>query len=141
MRFNYFLKIALIVITVLLGLTLIGGVCLNWSFNQPCDPPVKPDKVPVSAVWKGGCDGGYWVEFVEIRGDTIRLRLYTDWSGELVVDADYVSGNSENIYLSNDNWSDIISFFDGSIIYSTVMKSNGHYCTFEPIYPVYYMKP
>lgn len=141
MRFRFYIRIAIITMMVLVALILIGAVYLNWSFNKPCDPPVKSGNVPVSAVWKGGCDGGNWVEFVETRGDTIRLRLYTDWSGELIVDADYVSGNCESIHLSNDNWSDIISFFDGSIVYSTVIKSKGHYCTFEPVYPVYYMKP
>ena len=68
---------------------IIAIICailfFNWKFKQSCEEWKKPVNVPISAVWKGGCDGGNWVELVDIKTDTIRFRIYRDWNGDLIL--------------------------------------------------------
>lgn len=103
----------------------------------------KPANVPAAALWKGGCDGGNWVELVDIKGDTLRFRSYYDVSGNLILDADYICQNCTNLHLTKENWSEYISDFndDNLSIYSELQekfKSDSGYCTLVPIYPAYY---
>lgn len=107
-----------------------------WLFNRPCGEWKKPANVPVSAIWAGGCDGGNWVELVEIRADTIRFRIYHDWSGNLELDADFICENC-NVQLTKANWNEYITHFDGTKIY-TKIQSNSSYCRLVPVFPAYY---
>jgi len=65
-----------------------------------CDPPQKPNKVPNSAVWKGGCDGGNWIELVSVEKEKIRFRIYRDWNGKLILDADFEYNIASDKYLN-----------------------------------------
>ena len=38
----------------------------------------KPENVPDSAVWVGGCDGGNWIELVDIKEDTFAKAIRAD---------------------------------------------------------------
>jgi len=120
------------------GIIIVGMVLfITWLFNRPCEQWEKPSNVPVSAVWKGGCDGGNWVELVDVKADTIRLRIYRDWNGDLILDADFVSENCNNLQLTEENWNEFISYFDGKKIYSKI-QSDSSYCRFVPVFPAYY---
>lgn len=77
----------------------------------------KPDSVPASAIWAGGDDGGYWAELVETRGDTIRIKFYQDWNGDLLFDNDYVPEIETLPPQIEVSWKDFFSFFDGTTIY------------------------
>jgi len=122
---------------------IIFTVCtilfFNWLFKQPCKEWEKPANVPVSAIWKGGCDGGNWVELVDIKADTIRFRIYSDWNGDLILDADFVSENCNNLLLTKANWSEYITYFDGTKLYSKIQLDSG-YSHLVPIFPAYYEK-
>lgn len=120
------------------GIIIVGMVLfITWLFNRPCDQREKPANVPVSAVWKGGCDGGNWVELVDIKADTIRFRIYHDWNGKLQLDADFVCENCNNLHLTKANWNEYITYFDGTKIYSKI-QSDSSYCRLVPVFPAYY---
>lgn len=110
---------------------------IAWLFYRPCGEWEKPSNVPVSAVWKGGCDGGNWMELVDIKADTIRFKIYRDWNGDLMLDADFVYENCNGLQLTKTNWVQYISFFDGTKLYTRVVV-NGHYCRLVPVFPAYY---
>jgi hypothetical protein len=110
---------------------------IYWQFNQPCVEPNKPNNVPASAVWKGGCDGGTWVELVDIRADTIRFRIYHDWNGNLELDADFIYENCNGLKLTKANWIEYVSDFDGIKLYTNFVINNS-YCRLVPVFPAYY---
>ena len=118
---------------------IIVGIMLSftWLFKRPCVDSGKSGNIPSSAIWKGGCDGGVWMELVDIKADTIRFRIYQDWNGELLLDANFVSENCTDLLLTSTNWSEYIDYFDGTKIYSKVQVGNG-YCRLVPVFPTYY---
>ena len=120
-------------IGIIIGIILF----ITWLFKRPCKNWERPVNVPVSAVWQGGCDGGNWMELVDIKDDTIRLRIYRDWNGELILDADFVSENCNDLLLTKTNWSEYIDYFDGTKIYSKIQVGS-RYCRLIPVFPAYY---
>ena len=116
---------------------LIVGVILFFNWQRPCGEWEKPANVPVAAIWKGGCDGGNWVELVDIKADTIRFRIYHDWNGDLLLDADFVSEKCNDLQLTKINWNEYITGFDGTAIHTTILSDN-MYCRLVPVYPAYY---
>ena len=84
---------------LILGFVLIFITCwllIKWLFNSPCIPPERPAKVPSSAFWSGGCDGGDWIEYISNENGKYRFRIYRDWDGVLKMDTYFrVINNSE----------------------------------------------
>lgn len=123
------------------GITIvIIGIILYivWAFNQPCEELERPSNVPVSALWKGGCDGGNWIELVEIRADTVRFRIYRDWNGNLILDADFVYENCNNLQLTKANWNEYIAHFGNALEFYIKNQSDSSYCKLVPVFPAYY---
>ncbi len=113
-------------------------VCL---FNKPYNKTERPSNVPEQAILIGGCEGGNWFELVDIKEDTIRLRIYHDFNGELMFDADFISENCKDVCLTDANWSMYISHFDGVYVYFVnEFQSDGNYCKLIPVYPAHYCK-
>ncbi|WP_068689381.1 hypothetical protein [Culturomica massiliensis] len=121
---------------------IIAIICailfFNWKFKQSCEEWKKPVNVPISAVWKGGCDGGNWVELVDIKTDTIRFRIYRDWNGDLILDADFVYQNCNDLRLTEANWNEYVSYFDNALEIYSKFQSDSSYCRLIPVYPAYY---
>lgn len=135
------MKIKKIIIGILLVLAIVlvaGYYYINWVFNQPCPPPEKPSVVPERAVWKGGCDGGHWVELIDIKEGKSRFRIYLDWNGELLLDADFSLSGCDNIVLSSSNWNELVSWFSGeNLEIKNLSEQKGWKCRLVPIYPAY----
>ena len=64
------LKISIIIVCSVIFLVVGVIMTLDWLMGLPCPPPPKPQDVPISAVYIGGCDGGDWIELVSIKSDT-----------------------------------------------------------------------
>lgn len=124
-------------IIIFILLVVFGIIFYKWFFNQPCLPPEKPASVPEAAVWKGDCDGGSWIELVSLEKEKIRFKIYRDWNGELLLDADFKYADCGTFRLTKSNWVKHIAYFGNALeIYES--SNAGSRCRLEPIYPVYY---
>ena len=78
----------------LVGIALLLGVGFYiWLITGGGNPnPTRFYNIPKSAVWIGGVDGGFWFNVVDIDSikKTYRFKIYNDYNGELVMDADFV---------------------------------------------------
>jgi hypothetical protein len=120
-------------------LLIIGILFYKWFVNQPCAEWEKPNNVPLSAVWIGGCDGGNGIELVSMKNDTCRFRIYRDWSGDLILDADFVYENCNNSQPTKTNWREYIAYFDGDALgIHSKFQSDSSYCQLVPVFPAYY---
>lgn len=126
--------IYIILAVVVVSAVLYFSVSINT--NTGCPPPEKPNNVPKSAVWAGGCDGGNWIELVSIEKEKIRFRIYRDWNGDLILDADFEYKDCNEFRLSESNWSEYVSYFGNAIELMDKEGINAR-CRLEPIYPAY----
>lgn len=136
------MRIRKVIIGTVLALALFFIACyyyINWAFNQPCPPPSKPLNIPVTTKWKGGCDGGHWIELISISDNKYRFRIYLDWNGELLLDSDFsLKDCGENITFSVSNWHEFISWFSGeNLEIRNFSEQKDWRCRLVPIYPAY----
>ncbi len=82
-------KKILIVVAVLVVLALAGVFGLFQWINNHCEgvAPERLGTIPSTSYWKGTCQEGFWFDILEQRGDTIRMAIYNDYNGEMVLDA------------------------------------------------------
>lgn len=109
----------------------------GW-FNRPCEQPQRPDGIPLSAKWNGSCDGGYWIDLVEIRDDKYRFRIYREYAATIEMDADFILSDScKNAEIPRDTsiLSSIAIVYEESILVK--LKQPDKYCNLVPIYPAY----
>lgn len=123
-----------VIIIVLISLIAITGLWyfLKLGSQWPCDPPEKPNNVPEEAVWKGGCDGGNWIELISISSSKYRFRIYRDWDGTLELDADFEPVLCEKINLTESNWSQSITGYLNEKI--NIQDTS---CYLNIVYPAY----
>ncbi len=128
---------AIIIVVVLVLLNF------EWIFYRPCPPPEMPKDVPGNAVWKGACDGGIWMELVSLDSEIVRFRIYRDWDGELILDADFKYEDCKNFHLTESDWADKVAYFENEITFYRSSEifydpSNpSRRCRLEPIFPAY----
>lgn len=130
--------IYIILAVVVVSVVLYFSVSINT--NTGCPPPEKPKNVPESAAWAGGCDGGNWIELVSIEEKELRFRIYRDWNGDLILDADFEYKDCNEFRLSKSNWKEYVAYFGNSIELMDKEGINSR-CRLEPIYPAYYEEP
>ncbi len=101
----------------LIGIVLLLGIGFYiWIIIGRSNPnPTRFNNIPESSVWIGGTDGGYWFNIIDI--DSInkiyRFRIYNDYNGELVLDANFVKDSVCNNKLPlNKSVLKEIKFFD-----------------------------
>jgi hypothetical protein len=93
--------------------------------------------VPTEAVWKGDCDGGNWIELVAIEKDKVRFKIFRDWNGDLILDADFEYRDCNKLHLTMENWIEYVAYF-GTGIELMNNKEIKQGCRLEPIYPAYF---
>lgn len=73
--------------------TVLTIAVVIWLLARtPCNSsPQRPSSVPRAAVWRGEVDEGFWfaVAGIDTAKGIVRLRIYADYNGELVMDANY----------------------------------------------------
>jgi hypothetical protein len=105
-------------------------------------PPERPEPVPKTAIWSGGCDGGIWIELVEIKENKYRFRIYLDWNGELLMDADFKLKNCKTYNLNSNNWDTTVCCYahslDSTVVLGIVYKADeNRKCHLQSLYPAY----
>ncbi len=105
-------KKLLSLLSISIGLCIsLGLIVVYLLFNRPCPPPEKPNNVPIGAIWVGGCDGGNWIELISVKNNSFRYRIYRDWNGVLMLDADFEHLDCNTISLTESNWKSYINYF------------------------------
>lgn len=143
MRTRFTKKIKITLFGVLSIIILLVVIYIMWRFNQPCSPPEKPKIVPKQAIWSGGCDGGEWIELVEIKQDKYRFKVYRDWDGELMFDADFMFKDKKT-KLDSINWKNLICCYNHStedsltlLNVTKIEEGEETYYQLKSIYPAY----
>lgn len=93
--------------------------------------PNRPTDVPISAIWSGGQDGGYWYELVNIKDSIYRFRVYSDYDGELCLDADY---KLKYPTITENNWHEMHPYYSGD---SVITIDTNKTLYFELLYPAH----
>lgn len=101
-----------------------------------CHSSHEPEKVkgiPVSAFWAGGSDGGNWfvIEKIDTAAEIIHLKIYHDFTGELLIDKPFILICKSNTSIDWGNIKNLISSFDGKIVYLQTANKANKYCYFQ----------
>jgi len=131
------MKIILIAIAVISLFGLAGIKWLEWGSKQSCPPPRKPSSVPVRAIWKGGCDGGNWIELVSIKNEKYRFKIYRDYDGHMILEADFKLKDCRNASFNESNWQDYITVYINESIEIIQIDGIDKKCKLVPIFPAY----
>lgn len=118
------------IVIIVVGLLALAYIGIEWVFSQPCDPPSKPDNVPASAIWKGGCDGGSWIDIKKTEAaNNFYIDVYNEYNGELNVGGIFeLEENCSGQQYDIEKLRNSITAFDGEKIILSE-KADGHYCT------------
>lgn len=130
MKRNKTIKILLLVFVV----SLTGMLCVLSLYQHGSHIRTHAMRPRANSIWIGGRDGGCWIELVEIRSDTLRLRVY-DERETLYIDADYISP-CKNLPITKRNWNNYVTSFDGENLHTNIMQEH-KYCMFSPAF-IYY---
>lgn len=93
--------------------------------------PKKPVDVPESAFWKGGLDGGYWFDLLNLNVNQrqAEIAIYDDYYGKLVIQKKF---NLEcDTQFDFSQLADYIDFFNGIQIGLTVVDSSKCNCVLK----------
>lgn len=130
MKKKYNTLFGLIGIILLLGMSFYIWLITGGNNTNP----TRFNNIPESSVWIGGADGGFWFSVVDIDSIKMiyRFRIYNDYNGELVMDADFVKDSiCNNKFPLNKSILKEIRFFD----FDKIEMSNN--CKLNMIKPAY----
>lgn len=75
----------------------------------------RPVNVPKTAIWKGGVDGGAWVEFVSVTSTAINANIYYE-NGEIWEQG--IFKKNGNCDIAESKIVEEIAGFDGSSLFT-----------------------
>ena len=105
----------LIIVSIAIILIFTVGFYIWLMTNNNPKSPKRFANVPQSATWIGGVDEGFWYDIISIDKEkkTYRFRIYNDYEGDLVMDADFKKDSSCNKnYALNKSIIQKINFFN-----------------------------
>ena len=111
--------------------------------KQPCSSPPKPNNLSDTVMWSGDCDGGNWIELVDIKDNVYRFRIYQDYDGVLLMDADFMLKNCNNKVIDMENWQTRVCCYSNSmdsLVRLGIKNIGNEDCNngyLESIYPAY----
>ena len=130
-------NLLLVITTVIL---IAAGVRYwNAMFNRPCERPQRPNGIPLNAKWNGDCDGGYWIDLVEVKEKKYRFRIYLDYAPIVTMDADFILADScRNVTIPSDTTiMSKIAIVNEESILIRLDEPKRKLCYLIPIYPAY----
>ena len=117
-------NISKVIIAILVIVFIIFLIRLCCNSHIRTNGPQKPNKVPETAKWIGGFDGGAWFEIVNIDTNKMiyRFRIYDDRKGDLIEDADFITDKCNVRYALSDSIINNINYYDCN--HTIVMKDH-----------------
>jgi hypothetical protein len=91
-------------------------ITCNEVESLDCDIPEKPVKLPNDIVWAGGCDGGAWIQVIDLKGNKAHLKIYFSESGEIWKDSWFEFTENCRVKTKKILKTDLSSY-DGSILH------------------------
>ncbi len=114
---------------------VIGLFIVFTRLREPVGTPEKPSKIPESAIWYPGEKGGTWIQLMESREKDFRLRVYKDFSGELLVDTWFaLSPNCQELHFAAPEFHRVVRGYDGNVVWLTT-KEGRQDCQLKPVFP------
>ncbi len=101
--------------------------------NQRPQAPKKMANIPAGAFWIGGVDGGNWclINNINTKAKTVNLRIYNDFNGKLLMNKNFKLNCNPDVGINWNNLKEQIDYFDGQLVYLSVLGADGNYCYFE----------
>jgi hypothetical protein len=101
--------------------------------NRKITPLERQSNIPTQARWVGGADGGTWFEIIKALPDSsFRIKLYNDYSGEIIVDTIFVLSNEcSSSKIDSTTLIKKIRSYDGENILLDLIENNKH-CFLTP---------
>jgi len=114
---------------------VIGLFLIFTSLREPVGTPQKPSRIPETAVWYPGEQGGSWIELVETRDSDFRLRIYQDFSGDLRLDSWFsLTANCRELHFSAPDFHRFVRGYDGTAVQLTTQEGRQD-CQLKQIFP------
>jgi hypothetical protein len=110
-------------------LTIAVALAIGWfMIRVPDDHQAeRPHNVPLTAFWKGSVEEGFWfiVNGVDTVERSYHFKIFNDYDGELVMDADFQIDDSCRLHMpSKERIADEIVYFefDKIVLDSCILK-------------------
>lgn len=80
---------------IIIIVAFLAGGFLWLNTNNHLRTPKKFVNIPKEATWIGGVDEGFWYQIVSIDKNKkiYRFRIYNDYTGDMVVDANFIKNS------------------------------------------------
>lgn len=137
-QMNKKMKIALGLVALVLVSVVIFWYCI--SVPNKNNPDRLPN-IPKEAIWKGATDEGFWIDIVDLDATnrTVRVKIYTDYNGELALDANFKEQSKCEItpFTKKNILNNIIAFSSKSGIENRDEIWLKNHCSLKMIRPAY----
>lgn len=109
-------KLLIILSTIVVALIVALYMWINTLEKRT--PPIKPENVPVDAVWAGGTDGGGFFLLRSEFSDTSRFTIYFDNNiGSIWYDGYFYCNKSDFYRISTMDWRELVTCYNGKYLF------------------------